>query len=609
MKFTFSTFALILALFAENAFADEPARLRAHQQLLADLEVVAKKCEQLKLTKLARVTRGYAEARDPQRLYLFMPDRARSLKPAKNAPAIHSSWYNRLLRVRKAHAQRLFELAKKDVETNPTLAYQLLHEVLYHDADHEQARTILGYKQSGNRWTPPRKRIDSVRRGTISLPKVRFVRGKHWRINTAHFRIYTNHSREEGLRLANKLEDLYHVWKQVFFVFSNSKSRLRAAFVGQVRARPILRHRVILFKDKADYVRALKPIQPRIELSVGLYMQNQRTAYFFAGDPSAESTWLHEATHQLLHESGGRRRGEIGVRANFWAIEGVALYMESLCEHNGYWTVGGFDSDRLQYARYRVLNERYYLKLQQLVQLNRRTLQAHPNIRKLYSQAAGLSHFFMNGNGGNLRPKMMEYLLQIYDRADRKGTLPAVTKGALATLDTQYRNFLLVKDDAFKHLNPASHVRRLSLGHCPISDNGLTALSGYSKLNWLGLSTTRVSHQGLAAILPAMKEIETLDLENTATNDRTLAVVGKLGSLVDLDISGTAITNQGVAELRGLSKLKILYLSNTRIGDEALAHLYGLTGLEALDLTGVKVSAAAIQKLQQRLPKLKISGN
>ena len=610
MNNTFRIFAawLILCVGAPITRGQTLDRAPLDAAFREEIEKVVKICDQFKLPQLAAATRSWDIARDPHRIYVFIPDRASTHNPKPDAAKIHHQWFKRLTSLRKAHAKKLFDLAGRALdEKKGTLAYQLVHEVLHFDPDHKEARRILGYRQISGKWSGP-KLIKKASRSRISHPKVGFSRGKYWQIDSVHFRIATNLSKQAGIRLAHKLEDLHATWRQIFFDFWSSTAALKRRFKGKGRLPRIRRHDVVLFRNKKDYVQRLTSMEPRIAQTVGLFMQNHREAYFYAGDASVESIWMHEATHQLFHEIWGQRIGQIGIKANFWIVEGMALYMESLCEHSGYWTVGGFDADRIQFARYRALNENFYLPLQQLVKLNRKALQSNKDIRKLYSQSAGLTHFLMNGNSGKRRAATIRYLRAIYQGRDRVTSLASSTGDTLPNLDKQYRRFLVVSDAALSFLNPPDRVRRLSLGLCPVTDKGLVKLSSYKYLSWLGLSHTKITDVGINKILPGLQLIETLDLENTATSDLSLAAIGRLTKLSELDLSGTRISDRGAKHLGALKKLTILWLTNTPITDEALPNFYGLSKLRQLDVSRTKVTAAGIRKLRARLPKLIING-
>ena len=107
-------------------------------------------------------------------------------------------------------------------------------------------------------------------------------------------------------------------------------------------------HQVVFFRDQSQYVAALQAAEPQIAKTLGYYSNSAKTAYFFAGDQQYAGTLFHEATHQLFREV---RSGAIdpGRKNNFWIVEAVACYMESLADHQllddesygAYWTVGG----------------------------------------------------------------------------------------------------------------------------------------------------------------------------------------------------------------------------------------------------------------------------
>ena len=99
---------------------------------------------------------------------------------------------------------------------------------------------------------------------------------------------------------------------------------------------------VVYFRDRDDYNRSLRGAMPKLGMSLGVYVPKKRTAYFFAGKESDDRTLYHEATHQLFYQSR-RVSPELGSKGNFWIVEGMALYMESLREEDGYFVLGGLD--------------------------------------------------------------------------------------------------------------------------------------------------------------------------------------------------------------------------------------------------------------------------
>ncbi len=94
------------------------------------------------------------------------------------------------------------------------------------------------------------------------------------------------------------------------------------------------------FRTRDEYVATLRPMQPLIDKTIGYYSFDNHTAYFFAGEEENDGTLFHEAAHQLFHETRPVSR-DLARKNNFWIVEAIACYMESLTVHEGYCTVGG----------------------------------------------------------------------------------------------------------------------------------------------------------------------------------------------------------------------------------------------------------------------------
>ena len=290
-------------------------------------------------------------------------------------------------------------------------------------------------------------------------------------------------------------------------------------------------------------------------MSEGYYSPGDRTAYYFVSDDDVSATWFHEGTHQLFFETSDSAP-QIGLARNFWAVEAPALYMESLTPHAGYYTVGGFDAERLQFARFRVLSEDFYLPLEELAGLGRDDLQQHPEIRRLYSQAAGLAHFLMEVDGGRYRPAFLHFLAAVHQGRDREATLAALTDTAYPDLDRRYRDFLNVTDADLAHSRPPGRIAMLSLGGTAVTDAGLAHLERYPNLTWLNLAGTRITDAGLRHVAP-LEDLETLYLTGTKVTDVGLGTLSGLQKLTLLDLGGTSTTDAARKRLRqALPKLE-----------------------------------------------------
>jgi hypothetical protein len=611
----------------------------AAPEFAARLEALAAKCDELKLPEQASITRAWRIERYPSRQYLFLPGAADVPPPDGKSPDFVKKWYAKFRELRIEQAANLFTEAEQALaDDRPARAYQLLFEALREDPDHAEARRILGYNRKGNGpWLLPETERMRAEVGRVPHARLGWAAGKYWRLETPHFQIVTNHSAKEALEAGNLLEDLHALWRQMFFRYWSNRAALEARFAGGreplAPARP--RMQVVLFKSRDEYLAKLAPAQPQIGLTMGIYLDQERTSYFYAGDTSIYPTWQHEATHQLFQEAVPGTIDHPGEEQNFWAIEGVALYMESLKRGHstfskGCWTAGGCEADRLQFARYRALAGDFYQPLASLVTLGREELQTSADIRKLYAQSAGISQFLMIADiptrsiseSGTLtrsvsegtaesassgtpayREAFTDLLTAIYRGDDTSESLAKLTGAPYPALDEQYRTFLNVTDDDLAGIPDPLAVKNLSLGRTSVTDAGLAHLAGCKNLQWLDLSLTAITDGGLQPIAGAV-ELKQLFLEGTQVTDASLPLIAKFKQLEDLDLSKLALTNEGLAALAGLKQLKILYLTGTPITDAGLAHLRGLKQLEQLETTGTRVTPEGLRRLQAALPKL-----
>lgn len=586
---------------AESPPADRDA---CDQRFRTELEALAEKCVELGLPEQAAATRAWIIERDDERQYLFLPPENDPLEPPRDAERLERAWYDKFRKLRDAQAERLFDLARRRLaEGEGAAAYQLLHEVLRENPDHQAARRILGHRRQATGWSHANRETRAAAGQRNHLP-LGWRRGRYWIVESEHYRILTSHSPEAGVELAAELERLHAVWRQAFFDFWGSGEVLERRFEGRdVPLAPRRSFQVVLFRDRAEYLDRLGRVEPQIQQMVGYYLARNRTAYFYAGDESTRSTWFHEASHQLFQESVDAVT-DPGAERDFWIVEGAALYMESLRPHGDHCRLGGWDANRLQFARYRALYERFQVPLAEFLAYGRQRLQQDDEIRRLYSQAAGLTHFFMDSGGGIYREALVEYLRDVYrGRADARRLLARWQRSA-DELDAEYRRFLNVNDRQLRFLDHPAGVRNLCLAHTEVTDEGLRVLQECRELQWLDLAFTRVSDATVNR-LDGARQLRQLSLERTSVGDAALATIARLKSLEELDLSHTGVTDEGVTRLSGLSGLTVLWLTGTRISDAALGPLAKLRALETLDVSRTGVTPGGWSELREELPQLR----
>ena len=430
-------------------------------------------CREHQLAEQAALTQAWLPEQLPDQLTLYVIDSStQHYSSGSDASADVQTWAKQFREIREIAGQFLFQLATQAVkEEKYSVAMRLLHATVHEDPDHTEARAALNYELVDGVWSLPhaksmkeRGQVWDDRFGWIAAEDVaRYEQGERklgtrwvdaatdaarrrailggWQIRTEHYEVTTNHSLEAGTKLALQLERLNQVWRQLFVEHYASKSDLKQMLRGKATdPSPEHVYEVFLYRDKADYVQDLRSAQPQIDKTIGIYFDNRRRAYFFMGEENYAGNTYHEATHQLFQETRRVPRN-IGQRDNFWIVEGIALYFESLIPHNGYCTLGGLDVGRVPAARVR-LGEGFYVPFTRLTALGTREIQQDPNIAKLYSQAAGQTTFLMHGGAGQYRTPLVDYLIAVYsNRADAR-TLFQLTNASGTELDRQYQAFM-----------------------------------------------------------------------------------------------------------------------------------------------------------------------
>lgn len=458
--------------------------------LRSEMQSLAAWCDEQRLDRPAAETRRWIAPRDSDKLYLVLDPDAWAIAPApEEISPVEAEWRRRYMAVRTDQAAQRFELARRAVKLgHASLAYEQVLETVRLDPDHEAARRLLGYQRFREAWrTPwqvkklkqghvwhdtfgwlPRGAAERYERGErqyngrwIAADEERRLRsdlGRGWEVETDHYLIRTNHSLEAGVQLGVRLDRLYRAWRQTFARYYATQDQLAQMFEGRPAQRAAARKfRITYFRDRQQYDEFLRPrISADIGITSGIYLADDQQAYFFAADQAAGgaepgakaagaqedfTTLYHEATHQLFGES----RPVVplpGEKANFWVIEGIACYMESLTEENGYYTLGGRQAVRFRDAEYRLLESRFFVPLADLVQLGMLPLQHDPRIAKLYSQSSGVAHFLMHADHGKRRDALIEYLYRVYAGLDDANTLAELLGAAYGDVDQEYYRYV-----------------------------------------------------------------------------------------------------------------------------------------------------------------------
>lgn len=477
------------AVEAQTAAADRGLELlqRQHRERYAafasEMQELADFCEAQTFVTAAEQIRRRAQPVEARAFDLDdLPDQVLPPLPA-SLPDVERQWRTKLLKIEKSYALDLYKLARDALNRtppHPSFAFQLVREVAFHDPDHQHARRLLGFVRYGDEWTTPFSRLKRTQ-GFVDHPQFGWISKRHlaryengerlfngqwlsvekeallrnrfengWEIETDHFLIRTNHSLEQGVRLGRELETFHRFFIREYAGFFNSPQNMKALFDGGTSPRETRRepHRVHYYRNKEEFVAALRGRQPNISLANGLYLPSEKTAFFFHGDDhELVETMYHEVAHQLLGESHPRTI-DVGETADFWVIEGFACYQETFRHDDEGVRIGGLPHLRMFWARHQVEENRFYVPLRQFVRMGKKEFQNPADVQLLhawYSQATGLVHFFLHYEEGLYRDAFIDYLSQVYSPAARmrnSASLEQLTGVRYETLDEQYHAYL-----------------------------------------------------------------------------------------------------------------------------------------------------------------------
>ena len=392
--------ALLVPICARsNAAADEDAtRDRRHRQLFEkrqtvldalsrDLDSVRTWCTEHQLPdaeeEVARVSKHIlAPAAD------YSPSRFVTVPVSVSLPIDEQQWQLQLRHHREERAKEMYTLARSTLRAGfPSMAFQMIGDVVRIDPDHKYARSILGLQlftdpirrdapEYAGEWVSSfEKQMRSGSRPQIHHPTygwipsgnvARYEEGLRpwkgdwisdekelelrrdfrnaWEIPSENFLVKTNVSLEEGVQLSQRLE-VFNTWlQQNFAAFFETPQALQERFdaagsrSSSGRQNPMEVH---YYATRDEYQKRVKDkVPPTIETN-GLYWQPERTSYFFANpDRTDFSTLYHEATHQILDVTTTEDR----VRAA--KIRGVKLRQRPappwvLSEKSNFWILEG----------------------------------------------------------------------------------------------------------------------------------------------------------------------------------------------------------------------------------------------------------------------------
>lgn len=444
-----------------------------------ELENLAASCDERGMEDEAAYARSLIYPTGQDRFIVpFLPSKALDEPRDDNEP--RRLWRERLNSLRTQYANKAFSRVEHFRQNEQGCdIIGCAYETLWINPDHAEARKILGYSLKDGVWRSQWE-LTQLAKGLVDSPEFgwipksqleryrageRFYRqkwitakeeeenivtsGSGWLVETEHFSILSRVSLERGVEVGRFLERHYQTLIRLFYRLVATDAQIVARLYSDMTGIQTKRLRVMLFRNRQEYLRETKDDQ-----TVGVYVPSLKCLLTYEPNESARdslfSTLAHEATHQFFGELSiaallNKSRDSIGESANFWVVEGVAVFFETfrINDEQTYATIGGYrDVGRIQRALDSVLVEKTYVPLEKYVRMTRDEFQKSPDVHLLYNQAAGLAFFFLQYQNGKYRNAFLAYLHRVYSGTDAPNTLEETTGKTFAELDAEYASFM-----------------------------------------------------------------------------------------------------------------------------------------------------------------------
>ena len=451
------------------------------------LEELAKRCDELEMPLEAKVTRSLIYSDNSEIFTVpLLPIQETLKKLPEDANKNQRFWFSALNRLRVKYSNEIFSFAERFGEKKR--GYDVVACVLttlFVNPDHEKARKFFNYTLQNGIWRSkwelrqeekglvetsdfgwlPADYVERYRKGE-RFYKRQWISAREeeekilastsgWRVDTEHFSILSRVSLERGVEIGRLLEAYYQAWSRLFFrvIASESQWNSRLYTDTDIISK---RHKIIIYRNRDEYLRELKKHDSNVALSVGGYFPSLHCTFVYEPNDKDEFDLLpllfHETTHQLFEECSTSTQGRFKVdfqsrarTANFWVIEGIAVYAETFkinASKSAATLGGGRDVFRIQCALESLFVDDDYAPLREYAGLSREEFQSRRDIATLYSEAAGLAYFFMHYDNGVYRDAFVTYLYNVYQGIDSSDSLEKAMGKTFEDLDREYVGFM-----------------------------------------------------------------------------------------------------------------------------------------------------------------------
>jgi hypothetical protein len=165
---------------------------------------------------------------------------------------------------------------------------------------------------------------------------------------------------------------------------------------------------------------------------------------------------------------------------------------------------------------------------------------------------------------------------------------------------------VLACDDLLEKISKLPGIKELYLKETQTTDKGLRHIGKLTELEIFFIWDAKsVTDRGISRLV-GLKNLKNIHISQSNLTDDSLALLSRLPSMAEMSLQGNHFSDEGLARLNGRERLKRLYigLGDGPIRDAGLAHLKDFKKLETLDLQNAKITAQGLEQLKG-LPNLK----
>ncbi len=155
-----------------------------------------------------------------------------------------------------------------------------------------------------------------------------------------------------------------------------------------------------------------------------------------------------------------------------------------------------------------------------------------------------------------------------------------------------------VRDQDLEILPKLRMLQGLALENMPITDRAIEVILQLSSLQRIYVTDTQITAEGVSRIA-ALANLEELGLGGLPVTGAVLRDLTALPRLNHLVLRRTKVTDAGLVEIAHIGSLRNLDLCSTAITDQGLVHLRNMPGLEKLNLEATQVSDGGLHDLKQ----------